>query len=110
MVERVSGDFAMVAIVGKGARTRPDPWPSLGIVTIDPDAYSGSASLLKGEQNIGLPRVGSEQDATQPAPQNSSSSFYPPFHRHLTPSRARIRRERVLPLSGTPPKPVAPNP
>ena len=65
MVERVSGDFAMMAIVGEGARTRPDrpdPWPSLGIVTIDPDAYFGSDSLLEGEQNIGLPRMGSEQD------------------------------------------------
>ena len=58
MVERVSGDFAMMAIVGEGARTRPDPWPSLGIVTIDPDAYFGSASLLEGEQKYRLTAYG----------------------------------------------------
>ena len=42
----------------------------------------------------------------------SSSLFspLPPFCRRLTPSPAIIRRERALPLSSTPPKPVAPNP
>ncbi len=94
MVERVSGDFAMMAIVGEGARTRPDPWPSLGIVTIDPDAYFGSASLLEGEQNIDLPRMGSEQDDCRMLPNQ----------------HAIIRWERVLPLNGTPSKPVAPEP
>ena len=58
-------------------RTRPNPWPSLGIVILDLDTYFGSASPLEGEQNIGLLRVGSEQDAAQPALQNSSSSFSP---------------------------------
>jgi len=91
VVERVSGDFAMMAIVGEGARTRPDPWPSLGIVTIDPDAYFGSASLLEGEQNIDLPRMGSEQDdcrmlPNQPLkiPQHRFHPYPPPFRRHLT--------------------------
>src|SRR5712691_10623946 len=64
-------------ILDEGARVRPDPWPNLGIVTIYPDTCRGSASLLEGEQNIDLPHVGSEQDAAQPAPQNSSLSFSP---------------------------------
>ena len=39
---------------------RLDPWPNQGVVTINLDSCSGSASPLKGEQNIFLPRAGSE--------------------------------------------------
>ena len=62
----------------KSARVRPDPWPSLGVVTINWDACLGSASLFKGEQNIHLPSAGSKHHATQPAPQNPSFSPFPP--------------------------------
>ncbi len=48
----------------------PDPWPSLGASTTYLDIYSRVSVLLKGEQNKILPGVGSEQHATQPAPQN----------------------------------------
>jgi hypothetical protein len=80
VVERVSRDFAMMAIVGEGARTRPDPWPSLGIVTIDPDAYFGSDSLLEGEQNIDLPRMGSEQDDCRMLPNQPLKIPHHHFH------------------------------
>ena len=39
---------------------RLDPWPKPGVVIIDLDYCSGSASPLEGEQNIFLPRAGSE--------------------------------------------------
>ena len=47
-----------VVEVEEGAHVRPDPWSSLGVVTIDPAAYFGSASLLEGEQNLFLTSVG----------------------------------------------------
>ena len=36
-------------IVDEGARTRPDPWPRLGIITIKLDIYLRSASTLEGK-------------------------------------------------------------
>ena len=56
-----------------GARTRPDPWPSLGVIIVDPDTCIGSASQLEGEQNIHVPCVGSELHAAPSAPQIFSS-------------------------------------
>ena len=53
----------------KGAHMRPNPWPNLGVVIIDPDTCIGSASQLEGEQNINLPSVGSELHAAPPTPQ-----------------------------------------
>ncbi len=47
-----------------------DLWPSLGASTTYSDVYSRASVLLEGEQNKILPGVGSEQHATQPAPQN----------------------------------------
>jgi len=49
--------------------------------------------------SIRMPIVGSELHAAQSAPQNSSSSFH---LLHLTPSRARTRRERAPPPNGAP--------
>jgi hypothetical protein len=59
-----------------GARTRPGPWPSPGIIIVDPDTYFGSALLLERGQNIFLPCVGSEQYASPCTPQ--TFSFSPP--------------------------------
>ena len=61
----------------KGARTRPDPWPSLGIIIVDLDTCIGSASQLEGEQNFHLPCVGSKLHAAPSPPQNFPSSFSP---------------------------------
>ena len=67
----------------EGAHTRPDPWPSAGVIIVDPDTCIGSASQLEGEQNIHSPSVGGELHAAPPAPQNFPSSFspspFPPF-------------------------------
>ena len=67
----------------KGAHTCPDPWPSMGIIIINPDTCIRSASQLKGEQNIHSPSVGSKLHAAPPAPQNFPSSLspspFPPF-------------------------------
>ena len=91
----------------EGAHTCPDLWPSLGIVTIDPDVYFGSAFQLEGEQNIHVPCVGSE---LHHIPLNIFHFHpHPLFLRHLTCSHARIRRERVLPPSGALLKTSAPN-
>ena len=70
-------DKAQRPILDEGAHTRPDPWPSLGIVITNLDTYLGSASQLEGEQNIHIPCVGSELHAAPSAPQNSSSSLSP---------------------------------
>jgi len=64
-------------LLDMGAHTRPDPWPSLGVIIVDPDTCIRSASQLKGEQNLHLRCVGSELHAAPSAPQNSSSSFSP---------------------------------
>jgi hypothetical protein len=50
-------------------RVQPDPLPSLGAAATDLDAYTKASVLLKGEQNIKLPFVRSEQYATPCAPQ-----------------------------------------
>jgi len=60
-----------------GARTRPDPWPNLGTIIVDPDSCIRSASQLKGEQNINLPCVGSELHAAPSTPQHFSLSPLP---------------------------------
>ena len=73
----VNAHQARRPIVDKNARSCPDPWPSLGIITIDPDIYFGSASQHEGEQNIHLPGVGSELHAAPSAPQLFSS--FPPL-------------------------------
>ena len=65
-------------VLDEGARVRPGLWPNLGVVTIYPDTCRESASLLEGEQNIDLPRVGSEQCAAQLAPQMFPFSPFPP--------------------------------
>ena len=64
-------------LLDMGACTCPDLWPNLGTVIIDPDSCIGSASQLKGEQNINLPCVGSKLHAAPPAPQNFQSSLSP---------------------------------
>ena len=64
-------------VLDEGARTCPDPWPSLGIVIVDPDTCIGSASQLEGEQNLHILCVGSELHAAPSAPQNPSSSSSP---------------------------------
>jgi len=56
----------------------PGLWPNLGVITIYPDTCRESASLLEGEQNINLPRVGSEQCVAQLAPQTFPFSPFPP--------------------------------
>ena len=61
-------------VLDKGAHTCPDLWPSLGIVIVDPDTCSGSASQLKGEQNLFSPSVGGKLHAAPPAPQHISFS------------------------------------
>jgi len=63
-----------------GARVQRSegPWPNLGVVTIYLDTCRESASLLKGEQNFDLPRVGSEQCAAQLAPQTFPFLPFPP--------------------------------
>jgi len=61
-------------VFDEGARMHPDPWPSLGIVIVDPDTCSGSASQLEGEQNLFSPSVGGKLHAAPPAPQYISFS------------------------------------
>jgi len=55
----------------------PDLWPNLGTITVDPDIYFGSASQLKGEQNINLPSVGSKLHAAPSTPQHFSLLLLP---------------------------------
>src|SRR5260221_10887679 len=74
---RVRAHQARMPVLDEGARTRPDPWPSLGIVNVNPDTCIGSGSQLEGEQNIHIPCVGSEPHAAPSAPQNFPSSFSP---------------------------------
>jgi len=68
---------ARKVVLDEGACVRPDPWPSPSVVIVDPDARSGSASQLKGEQNIHSPSGGRELHAAPSAPPNYSSSFSP---------------------------------
>jgi len=62
-------------VLDDSAHMRPDPWPNLGVVIIDPEIYFESASQLKGEQNIHVPCVGSELHAAPSAPQFFPFSF-----------------------------------
>ena len=71
---RVRVHQARRPILDKGACTRPDPWPSPGIVIVDPDTCTGSASQLEGEQNINLPPVGCKLHAAPSTPQHFSFS------------------------------------
>ena len=64
-------------VLDEGACGRPDPWHSLSVVIVDPDARSGSASQLEGEQNIHSPSGGRELHAAPSNLQNYSSSFSP---------------------------------
>ena len=66
------------AVLDEGARTRPGPWPNVGIVIVDPDTCIGPALQLEGEQNINLPPVGSELHAATPTPRHVSLSPSPP--------------------------------
>ena len=61
-------------VFDKGASTCPDPWPSLGIITINLAGCLGSASQLEGEQNFHILCMGSELHAAPTAPHLSSSS------------------------------------
>jgi len=61
----------------KGAHTCPDPWPSPGIIIVDPDTCIGSASQLEGEQIFHLPCVGSKLHAAPSPPQIFPSSSSP---------------------------------
>jgi len=65
-------------VLDEGAHVCPGPWPNLGVVTIYLDTCRESASLLKGEQNFDLPRVGSKQCAAQLARQTFPFSPFPP--------------------------------
>jgi len=76
---RVCAHQARNPVFDEGACMRPDPWPNLGIVTINPDTCIGSASQLEGEQNINLPSVGSELHAAPSTPQHFSLSLSPPI-------------------------------
>ena len=83
-------------------RTRPDRWSTLGVVNVNLAACLGSASQFEGKQNFHIPCVGSELHATPRAPQFSSFSPSPLHPAYLTPSRARICRERAPPPNDTP--------
>ncbi len=61
---------AQKAVFVEAECTHPDLWPGLGASTTYSDIYSRASVLLKREQNKILPGVGSEQHATQLAPQN----------------------------------------
>ena len=56
-------------IFNESACMHPAPLPGLGAAAADSNIYTKVSVLLKGEQNINLPSVGSEQHATQSAPQ-----------------------------------------
>jgi len=75
---RVHAHQVQMPVLDKGARVCPGPWPNLGVVAIYLDTCRESASLLEGEQNIDLPRVGSERCAAQLAPQTFPFSPFPP--------------------------------
>jgi len=64
-------------VLEEGACMRPDPWPNLGTVIIDPDTCIRSASQLEGEQNFHLPCVGSKLHAAPSPPQIFPSSSSP---------------------------------
>jgi len=81
-------------VLDEGACMRPDPWPSLGIVNVDPDTCIGSAILLEGEHN-------QARAASSMLPNWPLNIFHFHIH-HLTPSCARIRRERAPPPNGAP--------
>jgi len=103
---RVRVHKARRPVLDERACTHPDPWPSLGIITIDPDIYLGSALQLEGEQNFHIPCVGSELHAAPSAPQIfSSPSPLPPV---LSPSdtltRENLSRGEGAAPSGAPPK------
>jgi len=76
---RVRVHEARRPVLDEGARMRPDPWPNLGAVIIDPDTCIGSALQLEGEQNFHIPCVGSELHAAPSAPQHFSLSPLPPI-------------------------------
>ena len=76
---RVRVHQARRPILDKGACTRPDPWPNLSIVIVDPDTYFGSALQLEGEQTINLQPVGCELHAAPSTPQHFSFSPSPPI-------------------------------
>ena len=89
-------------VLDEGAHTRPDPWPNLGAVIVDPDIYFGSASQLEGEQNFHLPCVGSELHAAPSPPQNFPSSFSPfpppdtPAHENPSHGEGAATERRVI--------------
>jgi len=113
---RVRMDKVWRPVPNEGARMRPDPWPSPGIIIIDPDTCFGSASQLEGEQNFHLPCVGSELHAAPSPPQIFPSSFspFPPPDTlaHENPSRGegaatkrRIIEDHPCPEPRKPPDP-----
>ena len=55
-------------VFDEGARVRPVPWPSPDAIAIDLDFYQRASVLLEGEQNLILPREGSEQHAAPCTP------------------------------------------
>ena len=72
---RVRVHKARRPVLDEGAYTHPDLWPNLGIVNVNLDTCSGSASQLEGEKSICIPCVGSELHAGLPAPQNFEPTF-----------------------------------
>ena len=66
-------------VLDEGACMCPDPWHSLSVVIVDPDACSGSASQLEGERDFHSPSGGRELHAAPSAPQNNCSSSFSYF-------------------------------
>ena len=87
----------------EGASTRPDLWPSPGVVITNPDAYLGSARLPEGESF--LPNAASKQIP----PNHPLKILHFRLFRHLTPQRAKFRMVKTLKPSGALPKTVALN-
>ena len=97
---------ARMPVPDEGGRVRLGPWPNLEVFIINLDSCLGSASLLEGEQNIFLPRVGSKQYAS---PCISQIFLFPTLSSDVSPldTLARKnppdRRERAPPPNSVPP-------
>jgi hypothetical protein len=101
---RVRAHQARRPVPSGGARPRPDPWPSPGVIIANQAACLWSALQLEGEQNIHLLSVGSELHAALSDPQSSSFSPIPPVPSpSVTLARENLSCGEALPPSGAPP-------
>ena len=71
---RVCAHQARRPVLDEGAHTRPDPWPNLGVVIVEPGYLFRVSITARGGQNIDLPRLGSELRAA-----SSAHSIFPIF-------------------------------